>query len=268
MKWRQFLTPVKSVTAEKAKELLQKDDKIRVLDVRQPKEYERGHISGAKLIPIGELNDRLDELRPEEPYLVYCAIGGRSRVAAQMLSGKGFANIYNLSGGFKAWNGWTGFGDYEKGLEFFEGAAVLAEALEIALGMETALREFYQEKTESVSDKEAKAVFKKLAGFEKAHEAILQKRLAELGRDTGAADASRALEGGMTTSEYMEALGLEGESVEDALNFAMFVEAQAMDLYARAADRDDQGLKDFFLGMAKEEKNHIDQLANLMEALV
>jgi rhodanese-related sulfurtransferase/rubrerythrin len=267
MKWRQFLTPVKSVNAEKAKDLLQKDDNIRVLDVRQPKEYEKGHISGAKLIPIGELNDRLDELKPEKSYLVYCAIGGRSRVAAQMLSGRGFAHVYNLSGGFKAWNGWTGFGDYEKGLDLFEGVFDQAEALRIALGMETALKEFYQEKAASVSDKETGEVFLKLAGFEKTHEALLQKRLARLD-EKAEAISSRTLEGGMTTQEFMDALGLKGDSAEDALNFAIFVEAQAMDLYTRAADQDEQGLKEFFLGMAKEEKNHIDQLANLMDMLV
>ena len=73
MRWKQFFTPVKSVDANKAKQLLgQKDaEDITILDVRQPGEYESGHIPGAKLIPLPELNDRLDEIDPTKPTVVY-----------------------------------------------------------------------------------------------------------------------------------------------------------------------------------------------------
>jgi len=51
--------------------VLDKKGKVVFLDVRQPKEYENAHIPGSKLIPIGELDKRLDELDPEAPTVVY-----------------------------------------------------------------------------------------------------------------------------------------------------------------------------------------------------
>ncbi len=73
MKWKQFFTPVKSVNGEEARELAAKADtgELLYLDVRQPREYEAGHLPGARLIPIGELDKRLDELDRDQPTVVY-----------------------------------------------------------------------------------------------------------------------------------------------------------------------------------------------------
>ena len=46
-------------------------DQYNLVDVRQPKEYERGHLPGAKLIPLGELKDRLSEVDPNKPTIIY-----------------------------------------------------------------------------------------------------------------------------------------------------------------------------------------------------
>ncbi len=73
MRWKQFLTPVKSMSTDQAKEFM--DEKsmqdMTILDVRQPNEYEKGHIPGAKLIPLPELSDRLDEIDPNKDTLIY-----------------------------------------------------------------------------------------------------------------------------------------------------------------------------------------------------
>jgi len=58
-------------------------DAFTLLDVRQPGEYDAEHLPGAKLIPLPELGARLSELDAGKPTVVYCAIGGRSRVAAR-----------------------------------------------------------------------------------------------------------------------------------------------------------------------------------------
>jgi rhodanese-related sulfurtransferase len=73
MKWLQFFTPVSSVTWEEAHELVQRHPTgdMTFLDVRQPKEYESGHLPGAKLIPLGDLDARLDELDKEKPIIIY-----------------------------------------------------------------------------------------------------------------------------------------------------------------------------------------------------
>jgi len=73
MRWRQFLTPVTSISGSEAKNIMndQSPNTYNLVDVRQPKEYEAHHIPGAKLIPIAELDKRLDELDPAKPTLVY-----------------------------------------------------------------------------------------------------------------------------------------------------------------------------------------------------
>ena len=73
MKWKQFFTPVSNITGAEAKQLVAEKDHAKVvyLDVRQPKEYKISHIPGSKLIPIGELDRRLDELDPEITTIVY-----------------------------------------------------------------------------------------------------------------------------------------------------------------------------------------------------
>lgn len=117
MRWKQFFTPVQSMSAADVREYLSDKtlQEVTILDVRQPGEYEAGHIPGAKLVPLPELTDRLEEIDPSKPVVVYCAIGGRSRVASQTLSGKGYDHVINLSGGYKAWNGQSAFGGKMKG---------------------------------------------------------------------------------------------------------------------------------------------------------
>lgn len=73
MKWMQFLTPVAGMDTEEAKAYLRdhKEGAYTLLDVRQPSEYEKGHIPGAKLIPLPELAGRLGELDPRKPVISY-----------------------------------------------------------------------------------------------------------------------------------------------------------------------------------------------------
>lgn len=73
MKWKQFFTPITSLTWEEAHRLDEKktDQDVIFLDVRQPKEYERGHLPGAKLIPLGDLEKRLDEIDRQTPIVIY-----------------------------------------------------------------------------------------------------------------------------------------------------------------------------------------------------
>ena len=73
MRWKQFFTPVTSVDAVGGKQMLDAaaSDAITILDVRQPNEYAAGHLPGARLIPLPELGDRMDELDKQRPTLVY-----------------------------------------------------------------------------------------------------------------------------------------------------------------------------------------------------
>ncbi|WP_299095349.1 sulfurtransferase TusA family protein [uncultured Metabacillus sp.] len=86
--------------------LSSKEDLI-VLDVREHAEYVFSHIPKAKSIPLGELENRLDELNPETPIYVVCRTGNRSDLAAQKLTDKGFKKVVNVVPGMSNWEGQT-----------------------------------------------------------------------------------------------------------------------------------------------------------------
>jgi rhodanese-related sulfurtransferase len=73
-----------------------------VLDVREPDEYHSGHIAGAKLIPLGQLNQRMKELPQDREILCVCQSGSRSGNAARQLASAGY-RVINLKGGLIAW---------------------------------------------------------------------------------------------------------------------------------------------------------------------
>lgn len=79
--------------------------KIQLIDVRTPKEYEGGHIENATLIDYFSSNfkETLLTLDKEKPLYLYCRSGGRSRKAAKILAEMGFKEIYDLKGGYMAW---------------------------------------------------------------------------------------------------------------------------------------------------------------------
>jgi rhodanese-related sulfurtransferase len=73
-----------------------------VLDVRNPDEYEAGHVPGAKLIPLGELGARQEEIPDGDPIYVVCASGGRSLTATKAMVQAGYRAV-SVAGGTKAW---------------------------------------------------------------------------------------------------------------------------------------------------------------------
>jgi rhodanese-related sulfurtransferase len=68
-----YFKRVSSLTAEEVREFLKNKnpEDYNLVDVRQPKEYERGHIPGAHLIPVGELRNHIQDLDPEKPTIAY-----------------------------------------------------------------------------------------------------------------------------------------------------------------------------------------------------
>lgn len=92
-----------TITNEEIKGKLAAGEKLNVLDVREPAEYAFGRIPGAKSIPVGELENRLDELDPNEEYVLVCRTGNRSDAACQTLAEKGFKNVKNAVQGMTSW---------------------------------------------------------------------------------------------------------------------------------------------------------------------
>ena len=92
-----------SVSAAELSEKLKNGKKPLVVDVRQPEEYRQGHIKGAKLIPLGELSQRMKELPKDKEIVCVCASGSRSRSATKRLAHEGY-NAVNMNGGMIAWS--------------------------------------------------------------------------------------------------------------------------------------------------------------------
>lgn len=247
---------------------------VTVLDVRQPGEYEEGHIPGARLIPMAVLTDSLDELDPARPVLVYCAIGGRSRIAAQTLAGKGYDNVINLSGGFKAWNGQTAYGAEEAGVDIFAELDSAESILATAYSLEEGLRDFYLRMLERVQDEKVKSVFRLLADIEIKHKDRLFDEYTRLtGKDDRGAFECQfvtpLMEGGMTTEEYMDRFKPDFESPVDVISLAMSIEAQALDLYIRsAAWTQNEENRALLEQIASEEKTHLERLGQLLDELL
>jgi rhodanese-related sulfurtransferase/rubrerythrin len=270
MRWKQFLTPVESMDPAEARDTLaRRGGAFTLLDVRQPEEYANEHLPGATLIPLPELSNRLAELDPARPTIVYCAIGGRSRIAAQMLAGKGWEKVFNLSGGIKAWQDEKAVGPEDVGMHLFSGLESAEETLVAAWALEEGLRAFYESMTATVRSEAAGRLFRRLAGIEVKHqERILAEYQKVSGRALSRAEFDRtvvspAMEGGLPTEDYLERYHPDMESPADIVSLAMAIEAQALDLYQRAAARASADTRAVLSQIADEERAHLEQLGRL-----
>src|SRR4030042_5625185 len=271
---KKLFTPVSALEADAARAYLAEhpEGTYTLLDVRQPGEYEESHLPGAKLVPLPQLNDSLGELDPEKPTLVYCAIGGRSRVAAQLLSGYGFKEVYNLAGGIKAFQGLKATGPRELNLDLVRGDESPGEIIRLAYGMEKALQTFYDTLKAQTQDRDPADLLMNMAAIEVQHQQKLFNRYAALNPGAPARQAFEAaiitaiLEGGYNFKEFLEKNQPLLHSPPDVLELALMLETQALDLYLRLADkRTDRQSKEVLLALATEEKGHLAALGRLLD---
>lgn len=92
-----------NLSAVQAREMIEKDTQVYLLDVRTFQEYSQIRLAGANLIPIDQLLRRIAELPKDRPILVYCAVGSRSTQVVNYLAKVGYGPVYNLNGGIWAW---------------------------------------------------------------------------------------------------------------------------------------------------------------------
>lgn len=98
------LSGFREVGPSEAARLVEQEGAV-LIDVRERSEWSRGHIPGARHLPLGQLAVRLPELEDlrTRPVVVQCQSGTRSAMAARMLRQAGFERVYNLGGGLMAW---------------------------------------------------------------------------------------------------------------------------------------------------------------------
>ncbi|WP_313957696.1 rhodanese-like domain-containing protein [Paenibacillus sp. Y412MC10] len=102
------LKPVKglrSLNAQEFSDEMKKPGKPLLIDVREPGEFKGGFIAGAQNMPLSQLPGLLTEIPKDQPVLLYCRSGMRSKSAAKMLLKNGHKELAHLQGGLGAWNG-------------------------------------------------------------------------------------------------------------------------------------------------------------------
>jgi len=192
-----------------------------------------------------------------------------------MLAGKGYDNVYNLSGGFKGWQGEAAFKSEETGLDLFTGDESPEKTLVVAYSLEDGLRDFYLSMIPQVKIDAVKNIFNKLAEIEINHkDRVFDEYVKIVGKMTDRAEFEKNIvkevaEGGLTTQEYIELFQpADWESETDVIGLAMSIEAQALDLYMRAADRSGNSQsKKVLTQIANEERTHLAELGKLMERI-
>jgi rhodanese-related sulfurtransferase len=94
--------PFSRITVDEGRAMMANDN-VAVIDVRQPNEYEGGHVPGATLIPVASIFARREELPKDRDLIFVCAVGQRSALACEMAAAAGLTRLYNLEGGTEAW---------------------------------------------------------------------------------------------------------------------------------------------------------------------
>ena len=95
---------ITEISALEVRELRERGDEVVILDVREPNEWNLGHVPSATLLPRGVIESNVEARVPRDKTVVlYCSGGSRSALAADTMQQMGYANVRSLTGGFRAW---------------------------------------------------------------------------------------------------------------------------------------------------------------------
>lgn len=244
-----------------------------IIDVREPAEYRQGHVPGARHIPVGEVEARLDELVPGRTHIFYCRSGARSRAALTFAveSGLTFGPLYDLAGGILAWDGHTV--PDEPRLATFATVSDMRSLLLRAIDMEKAVHGLYTRVREASGRPVVCDLMDRLVGVEVAHARVIYR---ELRKWWAAADGQlppfetlfetlegRVLEGGRSVDELEPWIrSASTGDCHEVADLALELEFAAYDLYRNLADEAVQGsglgedAGRVFLDLASQEKAH------------
>ena len=97
---------IPEIDVRELKRRLDQGDPLTLIDVREPGEWDIGNLEpyGAKLIPMGELEQRMAEIDPADEVVLYCRSGARSGRVLEYMRGQGYDRLWNLKGGMLAWS--------------------------------------------------------------------------------------------------------------------------------------------------------------------
>lgn len=240
-----------------------------LVDVRQPGEYEAGHIPGAFLLPLSELESTLFKLPADRDLIFYCRSGARSQAAASLAAEAEVTErgIFNLEGGILAWNG-KKLADFPR-VQVFEKKGGLASLLYTAMDLEKGAWRFYRTAVEKAAGLPLEKTLSKLAAEESAHAKAVYKHWAPIRQTHEAFEdlfetlSGDILEGGETLDSALARLeAISGAPCLDLVEMALAIEYAAYDLYRNVAEKsEDSGVKSALLSIAQAEKGHMRVLS-------
>lgn len=244
-----------------------------LIDVRQPSEYEMGHIPGALFMPLMEFESKLFELPSDRDLIFYCRTGGRSVAAAllaqdaEVTSGR----VYNLLGGILKWSNrmMAGF----PRVQVFERAQDFNALLRTAMDLEKGAWRFYQAIVDRFASAPYKPDFQQLSKAETAHAKAIYRFWSSRVPDPQPFETLYAhlegniLEGGESLEGMLQRLDtLEGDICLSLIEIGMQIEYAAFDLYRVMADQsNDPEARQVFLSIAQAEKGHMQLLTRAIE---
>jgi rubrerythrin len=181
-----------------------------------------------------------------------------------LLAGKGFKEIYNLKGGMIHWEGLEATGPSDIGMPLVRGDETPQEIIALAYGMEKGLGELYRTVGVNLENREVAGLLNRLAGIEDNHRKKLFDLYETLYPQTTDEEAfetnvvSDVMEGGFTIEEFVEQNKEAMNTASGVLNISMMLEAQALDLYLRYAQKsEEEKSKSVLFQIADEEKAEV-----------
>ena len=266
---------IRNLTAENLRSFMEEsaESDYLLIDVRQPAEYEAGHIPGASLLPLPELETQLFDLPPDRNLVFYCRSGARSLAAASLAAEAEVTekNLYNLQGGILAWDG-RQLADFPR-VQVFEMSRSTEELLLTAMDLEKGAWRFYRAALERGAPEALAPVLEKLSEAETAHARAVYKRWAptqeapEPFDSLFAALAGDILEGGEPVDAAVGRLeDLNGNPCLAVIELALHIEYSAYDLYRIMAEQSTgDRAKSAFLSIAQAEKAHMRMLTRALQ---
>lgn len=274
-----YVSPAPTWTAGQVREYLQKHhpEDFNLVDVSQPKEYAVGHLPGACLIPVDELKERLHELDPGKPTIVYGGTGLPGRAAANVLINAGFRDVHLMEGGMAAWQGKAAEGLPQQNFAFFAAASTPEEHVGLAWLLEEGARVFYAGVADMVQDRQAASLFRELVTAEEHHKATLLSLYEGISGHPAPADFPRGvlarepegeiMEGGMWVKEALE--WTRGRQIRDILELGIALETNAYDRYLLLRrELTDENSRRVFEVLSDEERRHLKKLTELREHFI
>jgi rhodanese-related sulfurtransferase/rubrerythrin len=240
-----------------------------LMDVRQPMEYEMGHIPGATLTPLSEFESRLFDLPTDRDLIFYCRSGARSAAAASMAAAGEVTDkeILNLSGGFLAWEGKTLTG-FPK-VRTFDNTRSVTDLLYTAMDLEKGAWRFYRHLLDSFTGEPIEQTIDTLSKAETAHAKLVYRFWKAAAVDARPFEAvfdqlpGEILEGGERLAEMLRQVdALEGDRCLNVIELALHIEYTAYDLYRSMAERvESKEASEALLSISQAEKAHMRALS-------